>query len=213
MGFRRSKFPDDSICEICLTNVENLFVHLCLILQNWPDYQQVVRRDSFFFNFSFKHFFFQNYLKNVSKLKSSKKLKKAKFRRCCRPMINSKKIHKRWCWKIQKIKTLTYPPICSQRLNEFYRRNRWLSPFQAASRQLVLTPFFICRSKLLYKILPQNIFFKWRASYHFKAFRNMQAFEFFKLLNKLSFKSNLTFRTQKLIKLLLLIKVIGNEGF
>ena len=78
MGFRRSKFPDDSICEICLTNVENLFVHLCLILQNWPDYQQVVRRNSFF-QFFFQTFFLSELPEKRIEVKIEQKIEKSQI--------------------------------------------------------------------------------------------------------------------------------------
>ena len=51
-----------------------------------------------------------------------------------------------------------------------------------------------------------HIFFKRRASYRFKGyeFRNLQAFEFFLIVDEISFKSNLEFRNVKISKLSLL---------
>jgi len=58
------------------------------------------------------------------------------------------------------------------------------------------------------KFGPRNYLFKGQASYHFIAweFRNLRAFDFFQLLPKLSFKSNLELRNSKIIKLSVLIK-------
>ena len=56
------------------------------------------------------------------------------------------------------------------------------------------------------KFDPLNVFFfKRRATYHFKVyeFRNLRAFDFFKLLTKVSFKSNLEFRNLKITTILI----------
>ena len=60
---------------------------------------------------------------------------------------------------------------------------------------------------------PLNNLFKRQSSYYFKAyeFRNLHAFEFFKLLIKLSFKANSEFRNLKFSKLSLLIKSIEHQ--
>ena len=59
-----------------------------------------------------------------------------------------------------------------------------------------MTPFFRMLQLLCTKFDPLNDFSKRRASQHLKAqeFQNLQAFEFFKLLTKFSFKLKLEFR-------------------
>jgi len=64
---------------------------------------------------------------------------------------------------------------------------------------ILKTPFFN-RVRTSIKLYPLNDFFQTTSLFFFKEkeFRNMRAFELFKLLTKLSFKSNVDFRNEKL---------------